>query len=435
MNSISKLIDLDSKKKLRIAVIGDAMQDVYVHGRFGTCQEECYKFVEESRHYCQGGSANAAESLSHWNASVALFSNERSIQPVKTRHLVNGKFVFRHDDDQMDVEATMRERRRTELIKLEDCDSLAGVLISDYDKGFLTYVFIRTIIDLANKRNIPIVCDAKLSPATYDGAILKCNKEYADRHLIEMSNRHNQTVITHGDSPPIYQVQYEKWETVGDKTKGPCLNHVGAGDCFAAHLTLALAHGLTLREACEIAHAAGSVYVQHEHNRAPWPYEIRRDLDPVGGKVICSTNSDNLHALRQSEAGRIVFTNGVFDLLGPHHVYMLQKAKEMGGILVVGVNGDSSVSRLKGPSRPVMSLAERMNMLCSLSCVDWVIPFDDNTPSSILEALRPEIRAGGDLPERNRTGDEFAKEVRLIPPMQGLSTTSVMNRINRVAER
>ena len=257
------------------------MVDVYVHGRTEACQEDCYKFVEQSRVSVPGGAANAARSLENWNAICECFGNTVDNGPIKTRFVVNGKVVFRHDIDKMDMDD---RRRAVEVATLFGWKPDA-ILISDYDKGFLARAFIRQIIDLAHERGIPVVADAKREPELYRGAVLKCNKAYAEVHSHSIAGLG--AIITRGEQCPLKtstSMPYMDDGSVGcwmighHNTPVPCVNHVGAGDCFAAYLTLALAHGRTLEESASFAHSAGRVYVQYPHNRPPLPAEVMADL-------------------------------------------------------------------------------------------------------------------------------------------------------------
>ncbi len=159
-----------------------------------------------------------------------------------------------------------------------------AVLLSDYDKGFLTPEFIRKIIDSCNQRNIPCIADVKREPELYGGAVIKCNEEYQRKYnkslscLVHDSDMPYNLVVTAGQLTPI--IWYEGELQKGFKTLPPvqCVNHVGAGDCFAVHLTLALSHGFSLKESAEIAYSAGRVYVQHRHNKPPCLDEIRADV-------------------------------------------------------------------------------------------------------------------------------------------------------------
>jgi len=279
-NPARRLIELDTAKRLRIAVVGDAMTDVYIHGQLGECQEDCYKFVEESRIEVPGGAANALRSLDGWQATLVELFPYTDL-PIKTRFVVNGKYMFRHDSDRQDDPDIFTGDREACMFALIE-HPVDGILISDYDKGFLTPEFIRQIIDLANERHIPVVADAKREPSLYEGATIKCNFAYACKFQVS-GHCQRAHVITNGAKCPHVVLKsnwdQREWIVAKEMTPVVCRNHVGAGDCFSAHLTLALAHGFTLEDAAAVAHSAGRVYVQHEHNRPPLPEEIAADME------------------------------------------------------------------------------------------------------------------------------------------------------------
>ena len=292
MNAIDRLIELDRTTAKRIAVIGDSLTDIYIHGRLESCQDDCQKFVEESRVECDGGARNAARSLENWSAETIMFFDLRGDSIVKTRFVANGKCALRHDNDAISFDLSLARR---ETMKFLDSWKPNAVLISDYDKGFLTPEFIRQIIDYAHQRGIPVVADAKREPTMYRGAVLKCNRPYADKYANDLAGR-PWCVITNGGGCPVRPSTsapyFDDGQTVGCWTvrhhnaKVKCVNHVGAGDCFAAHLTLALAHGMSLEDAAAIAHSAGRVYVQYPHNRPPHPHEIRADFLDLGEPIL-----------------------------------------------------------------------------------------------------------------------------------------------------
>lgn len=261
---INKLIKLDSESPKHICVIGDVMQDVYVYGHQEECQEGCSKFVRDCHVKVPGGAANAARSLAHWNVKRTLLP-ENPFGPVKTRFMVDDKCVYRYDDDRYGFGLDLA---RTESLSKLSAEWFDAVLISDYDKGFLTPEFIHSIITLCNARNIVCVADVKRYPELYHGAIIKGNWEWSVKHAQQ------EHVITCGIDPPFVNGHSIKISL----PPVPCVNHVGAGDCFAGHLTLALAYGISLKDSAAIAHSAGRVYVQHRHNYPPTPELIREDM-------------------------------------------------------------------------------------------------------------------------------------------------------------
>ncbi len=133
----------------------------------------------------------------------------------------------------------------------------------------------------------------------------------------------------------------------------------------------------------------------------------------------------------------IVFTNGCFDILHPGHVDYLQQAKDMGDLLVVGINDDGSISRLKGADRPIHELDDRVTMLAALQCVDYVVPFSDDTPLSLIQSVRPDILVkGDDYTVSDIAGSEdvlsYGGKVELVPLLKGYSTTDIIDRIKNL---
>jgi rfaE bifunctional protein nucleotidyltransferase chain/domain len=133
----------------------------------------------------------------------------------------------------------------------------------------------------------------------------------------------------------------------------------------------------------------------------------------------------------------IVFTNGCFDILHPGHVDYLQKAKDMGDLLVVGINDDDSIARLKGADRPIHKLDDRVTMIAALQCVDYVVPFSDDTPLSLIQSVRPDILVkGDDYTVSEIAGSEdvlsYGGKVELVPLLKGYSTTDIINRIKNL---
>ena len=439
---IDRLIAIDRERavagrQLRIAVIGDSIVDVYVHGHFADgCQDGCPKFVEDSRVIVPGGAENAVRQLAMWpGVAVCDLTNGISWGSYisKERFLIDNKIIFRNDKEMIYCEDILIKKRELAIKTLRDDGQIDAVLISDYDKGFMTDSMIREIIVLCNERTVPVIADAKREPEIYHGAILKCNYAYAQKK--QWINCSGKAVITYGAySPEICNFNYPISLTK-NRAKCmppvPCVNHVGAGDCFAANLALALAHGLPLEDAAAVAHSAGRVYVQHPHNRPPWPHEVRRDCylgsseacEPCLGKVIQSEYLSDLHALRQSVApGKLVFTNGVFRVPHAGHAWLMSWAKAQagngtGGVLAVGVNDDVSAAREKS-GEYVLPLAERIEYLAGLAAVDWVIPFGTKFDAGqIVASLKPDTivkgheYAGGRVP-----GDEVCADVRFAPP-------------------
>jgi D-beta-D-heptose 7-phosphate kinase/D-beta-D-heptose 1-phosphate adenosyltransferase len=146
-------------------------------------------------------------------------------------------------------------------------------------------------------------------------------------------------------------------------------------------------------------------------------------------KIISDLNSFLQHLDRKNQT--IVFTNGCFDLLHQGHLHLLQAAKKLGDLLIVAVNNDDSIKRLKGESRPIESLETRLSKLCKLDEVDFVISFSNDTPLHLIQKIQPDrLVKGGDYLPENIIGKEFVKQVITIPLLEGFSTTQIISKNN-----
>jgi len=256
----------------QVLVIGDMITDVYVYGRVDTCQEGCTKFVEERRAVVHGGAVNASLSTTGWMVpSMCVTGPVESANSIKRRYIANGKTVFRHDTDASgkgNYDVSEAARKFLKQYSNEVC----AILVSDYNKGALDKVKMENLVSLAVDYRLPIVADAKREPAFYSAAIIKGNAEWAQKYSTnaELLRR---TVVTHGaDLPTVCGKPVEMYPI-----PVPCVNHVGAGDCFGAHLALALGYGLSLSDSVRVAYSAARCYVQKPHNTPPKVKDIILD--------------------------------------------------------------------------------------------------------------------------------------------------------------
>jgi D-beta-D-heptose 7-phosphate kinase/D-beta-D-heptose 1-phosphate adenosyltransferase len=212
----------------------------------------------------------------------------------------------------------------------------------------------------------------------------------------------------------------------------------GAGDTYAAALTLALATGAGVPMAAELAAAAASVVVTRPGTAVCTAGELAASVGRSSKRLPdVSALGERVTALR-AEGQRIVFTNGCFDLLHRGHVAYLRRAKALGDVLIVAVNGDASVRGLKGPDRPLNPLEDRLGVLEALSCIDHVVAFDEPTPAALIDVVRPDVYVkGGDytlerLPEAAQI-EALGGQVRILPYMDDHSTTGLIERMRQPA--
>lgn len=284
--SIEKLIAACRKTPKRILVIGDGMTDIYVYGRMESCQDECYKFVEtKCRVSCPGGAANASNSLRYWQNVEFSCLSDIHLGLTRIRFISDGKCILRHDNDEVrrpypEEFAAIREEAMRKIKTWEP----HAILISDYDKGLMPWEFIHSVIEICNHQKIPCIADAKRGPGVYRGAIIKANNAWGARNTGDWLVGAKYVETNGCDPPNVWQNSGWVFDcNLAESHPVKCVNHVGAGDCFAAHLTLALAYDFTLADAALIAHEAGRVYTNYLHNAPPQPIEIL-DLSQKGEK-------------------------------------------------------------------------------------------------------------------------------------------------------
>jgi D-beta-D-heptose 7-phosphate kinase/D-beta-D-heptose 1-phosphate adenosyltransferase len=329
-----------------------------------------------------------------------------------------------------------------------------AVVLSDYGKGVLTDAVLRSVIAAARAAKIPVLVDPKGEDyARYRGATLVTpNRKEAEQalgrklakvddmsraadDLMKMADL-DAAVITLGADGIYY------------KDKRGVLGHVpaqaravfdvtGAGDTVVAQLAFHLADGVPLGAAVELANQAAAITVgrlgTHAVSRSELAAHIAESA-PHAGKVVRGDELDALLAQWRKDGKRIVFTNGCFDVLHVGHANYLRFAKSKGDVLLVGVNDDASVKRLKGDSRPVNGLDDRMEMLAALEMVDAVTSFTEDTPAKIIQRVTPHaLVKGQDWQEKGEVGREWVEshggQVHLAPLVPGKSTTNTIERM------
>jgi D-beta-D-heptose 7-phosphate kinase/D-beta-D-heptose 1-phosphate adenosyltransferase len=359
------------------------------------------------------------------------------------------------------IDRESREPLSAEMEKLL-CDWITAhagefgvILISDYLKGVLTPAVIATIITTAATRNIPVLVDPKGTDfSRYHGAtLLTPNRKEAEAasgiairdgqsleqaatrimenaglgHLLITRSEEGMSLFFHNDQPVhIPTVAREVFDVSG------------AGDTVLASLAVGVASGLGMAEAASLANIAAGIAVGKLGTSTVSPEEI------INAVALTHSDSDSkiknldvLTAIIASEKARgkkVVFTNGCFDLLHAGHVKYLQKARSLGDLLVMGLNSDASVRRLKGEKRPLIGEDERAHILAALDCIDYVVIFEQDTPLELITALKPHILAkGGDYTADGVVGKDvveaYGGRVELVTFVDGKSTTNIIERI------
>jgi D-beta-D-heptose 7-phosphate kinase/D-beta-D-heptose 1-phosphate adenosyltransferase len=330
------------------------------------------------------------------------------------------------------------------------------VLLSDYAKGALTARVIRNVIDAARKSGKRIVVDPKSANlAIYRGATLLTpnRKEFAEATRsragteAEIANAAQEAMLL-ADCEAVLVTQSEHGMTLVPRN-GEVI-HVpghpvkvrdvsGAGDTAAAAVAVALAAGADWETALRVANAAAAVAVGKKGTAVVTSAELRRKILPhaflaAEEKIIVAAGDLDMHLADWRKQGlRIGFTNGCFDILHPGHVKVLNAARGACDRLIVGLNSDASVKRLKGEDRPVQDQRARAEVLAALEAVDLVVIFEEDTPIELITRIRPSVLVkGGDYTRDQVVGHEVVEtgggEVLLVDILEGFSTTSLLTR-------
>ena len=466
--------------KKRILVIGDVMLDTYYTGEVRRISPEApvpvfRKMAERS---VPGGAANVATNLAAANQSVFLLSvtgkdlageklrehlADMSIDcemllPLKECTTEKVRFIAENNQQvlRLDNEVTdgVSDEICAELLELLEAriDEFDIVVLSDYGKGLLTYSFTQGVIQVAKKHGKHTIVDVKGSDGTkYAGAyVVKPNlSELHD--MTKMPVKTDEEIITASNAlKDICRADYilttcggrgmaligGKKPVFVDADDHEVFDVTGAGDTALAYLAASLANGYSVRKAVEIANHAAGLQVTKVGTSAIGLREVSEamfEANPdVRGKILDRKSASRLRELAPEK--RIVFTNGCFDILHVGHIRYLRQASQLGDMLVVGLNSDASVRRLKDEGRPINSENDRAELLASLEFVDYIVVFEEDTPYELIREIEPDVLVkGGDYAPENVVGKELVEarggKLVLIDFVEGKSTTGIIHKI------
>lgn len=474
----------------RVLVLGDLILDRYVWGDADRISQEAPVILlrEERQEVRLGGAANVAHMLHGLEAHVTmagivggdgdgqdvrtlleasgvncepLLTDTTRPTTVKVRFI--GRAQHRHPHQMLRVDREVRTPLSAELAKqlLDRLLPLIGqhdaVLISDYAKGVCTPEVSQAVIQAARKLNIPVIVDPSSSGdcSMFVGAtavtpnrletkratgieVVQPRDAYAaGRDLCERFKLDYAFVTI--DSDGIVLVRSKGEAEHLSTRKREVYDITGAGDMVLATIGVGAAAGVDPADLARLANIAGGLEVEQIGVVPISREQILADLvagsRDVGDKV-CSLDALSRHVAARKKLGqKIVFTNGCFDMLHVGHVTYLREAAALGSCLIVAVNSDSSVRRLeKGSERPIFPQEQRAAMLAALQAVDYVIVFDDATPHSLLETLKPDVLVkGGTYAKKEIVGweivESYGGEVRALSVVPGISTTKIVERL------
>ncbi len=478
----------DKIQNLKIAVIGDVMLDRYFYGEVKRISPEAPVPVTKINRINSvlGGAANVAANLAHLECRVFMggvtgddenrqllekMMNEAGIDYsglVKSQHrktitklrvLGGQQQMLRLDFEETgDLVPDEIISLRAWLENLLD-NGLDGIIVSDYAKGVCSDDFCQWVIAQGKAYGVPVLIDPKGADWTkYRGCdfitpnlkemceAAGCQRENEDEAVVAMA-------MAAKDKFQIKNVVVTRSERGMTLVNNEEIIHSpaaaievfdvsGAGDTVAAALLVAAAGKLELSDAVYMANRAAGIVVAKVGTYPVHREELLKDLmteERKQGKGYRTQSWEEIAALARNWKAcgeKVVFTNGCFDILHVGHVTYLEKARNLGKHLIVGLNTDVSVRRLKGETRPLVHELDRARVLAALACVDAVVLFNQDTPTELIEQIRPDILVkGGDYTPEQVAGREYAGEVRIIDFEDGYSTTGVVEKIaNMVKE-
>lgn len=466
--------------KKNILVVGDAMLDTYYTGSVNRISPEAPVpvFKKTGERSVLGGAANVAANLVAAGQNVSIMAVIGNDEPGKEiqqlfaqKRIDTGLLDVGSKETITKIRFLADNNQQVLRLDIEDTDEISSVLcanllsrlgkkldlfdmivLSDYMKGLLTYEFTQGVIRLGNQSGIRVLVDVKdPDHSKYHGAfLLKPNlkelnlltKQPVDSfdNIIKASSflRENAgceyVLTTCGARGMVLTGESEahRLDTVGKSV----YDVTGAGDTTIAYLAAALANGMDILSAMELANYAAGIQVGKVGTSAVYIQEVREVMERGSSSYLRKKlRWRNLDEFIQRHSGdKIVFTNGCFDILHVGHKRYLEEASRLGDILVVGVNSDASVTRLKGPGRPVNTERDRVELLTAMDFVDYVIVFEDDTPFDLIQRIQPDILVkGGDYRPEDVVGKDIVEKkggnVVILPFVDGKSTTSIITKI------
>ena len=465
----------------RLLVIGDVMLDRYWHGVASRVSPEAPVLVVRvgNREDRPGGAGNVALNIAALGSAarlIGIVGADETGEELRSRLTAAGVYCdFLQSADKPTITKLRVISQHQQLIRLDfeqefdDADVIGlkekarslmedtqVIVLSDYGKGALRNV--AELIELGRSKNIPVIVDPKgVDFQKYRGATIitpnftefesvvgpsSNEEEFVNKGLKLVSELNLQAILItrgeHGmtlirpDSPELHLPA--RAQEVFDVT--------GAGDTVISVLAAALAAGDGLADATALANLAAGLVVGKLGTAAISGPELRRAilLEQNSGRGVMTAEQLQI-AVQDAKAHgeKIVFTNGCFDIIHAGHVGYLAEAKHLGDRLVVAINDDDSVRRLKGAGRPINPVERRMAVLAGLEAVDWVVSFAEDTPEELLKALQPEILVkGGDYTLEQVVGGDFVQsyggEVRALEFLDNCSTSAIMEKMKEVGK-
>ncbi len=474
----------ESDEMPRVLVVGDIILDEYIWGSVNRISPEApVKILEcKAENMAPGGAANVANNLVAMGCEVLLcgavgkdekgnrllalmeklnidcsgvFRFAKRPTTNKVRVIAHNQQILRIDKEDKSPIVGETEAKLVHFVS-KAISNVDGIICSDYQKGILTESVLKAIVHRAKKYKKQIIVDPKgLDFSKYHGVhcITPNEKELEKASPIKIQSEEewNRAVqyffgliqpetilVTRGkDGMSLFEEDGKKHSKIETDAK-EVYDVTGAGDTTIAVFGMALFYGFDYFNAARLANMAAGIVVGKIGTSVVTREELNLFL--TEGKLLLKRNIlsfsevQQMVCLAKSMGKKIVFTNGCFDILHGGHIEFLKQAKTKGDVLIVAINSDSSVKKLKGDGRPLKSEVERANILEALKYVDFITIFSEPTPVKLINELKPDVLVkGSDYENKEVVGrdlvEDYGGKVELIPVVQGLSTTGLVQKI------
>ncbi len=465
-------------KKPNILVIGDLMIDHYLWGSCDRISPEAPVQVVNVKKESSvlGGAGNVINNLFTLGATVDVISvigddnvanelksllekikistsnliveNNRKTSK-KSRLIASQQQVLRYDMESID---DINEESHKKIISnLEkNIKKYSSIILSDYGKGVLTTKLTQDIINIANKNGVKVLVDPKGKDySKYKGSYtLTPNKKEAQEATNIDIKDENSLINALKDLKEKCDLEvslitlseqgiaiFDENLTIKPTVAREVYDVTGAGDTVIASIAFALGNDLNINEAVSFANLAAGVVVGKLGSATTtldeiYEYESSLHKSNSNSHIKTFEEIEKLASKLHTLGKKIVFTNGCFDILHVGHVKYLEEARSYGDVLILGLNADSSVKKLKGESRPINNQDDRAYILASLESVDYVVIFEEETPYELIKLIKPHVLVkGGDYEGKDVVGQDIADELKLVKFVDGKSTTNTIKRI------
>jgi len=477
------MIELLTKKRPNILVVGDLMLDSYMWGGADRISPEApvpvVAVTKESKSL--GGAGNVVANLTSLGANVwvssilglddaakiikseferlgadvgGIFEDETRTTSLKTRVMAGSHQIVRFDKESKD-EIKSGNEERIFSFAATNIKNFDAILLSDYKKGVITDVLAQKLITLANENNIPVLADPKGTDySKYKNATLLTPNKKEAKEATKIDIKDDESLKAAGlklkrELNLKYSIITLSEDGIGifdenETIKLPTLAQevfdvTGAGDTVLSALGIALALGADIVEAAKFANKAAAVVVAKVGSATVTLQEIisfenKDGAEEFEDKIVSRGYLKKAVESLKQNGKKVVFTNGCFDILHAGHVKYLSEARKLGDALVVGLNTDASVKVLKGEGRPINSEADRASVLAALGFVDFITLFGEETPKELIDELIPDILVkGADYKPEEIVGYDTVTnnggKVMTIELVEGRSTTKTIERI------